>query len=295
MKKLFFAIYAIAFALVQTSCNSYQEVGSCDGANIIAKSTKAGKVYGIKWKQEAALPPSFLFYGEGIGSGTVYFSNDKKVCYLFDNTGVEVLSGRRSAGKKLNFEPIPIVVKNEPFAHRVLGDAAQYYGNMFNFGKYYLFEIADGTWYALFSNAMFQIYGPFKKFFPGCSGYMYQDVKTGKWGAVATQRSKLGNQGLYRITIDEQDLFEPQYDEVIEVIRSAGEHVWFARKGSAWSAISISVGEAANTTEIKDVSVDQRLLNKVLKMPIRKEASGRGNKLTPGQKIGNNKSSVAFL
>lgn len=300
MRKLFFfTVYAIAFATVLSSCNTPQYVGRCDGAEVISKSSKEGKVYGLRWKEEVVLPPSFLFFGEGIGSGTVYFSNDKKVCYLFDNTGVEVLSGRRSIKKKLDFEPVPIVVKGGPFPHQVLGRSAQYYGNMFNFGKYYLFEIADGTWYALFSNAMFQIYGPFKQFFPGCSGYMYQDVKTGKWGAVATQRVRSGDQGLYLITIDEQDLFEPQYDEVIEVVRSAGEHVWFAKKGDVWSSISISVGEDANTTAVKDVAVDQRLLNKVLKMRLRTEAQGRqdglSTKLVPNQRVGTTEASVAFL
>ena len=300
MKKLFFlTVYVMVCGLFFSSCGSYQDVGQCGGANIIAKQTKGGKVYGLRWQQEVALPPSFLFFGEGIGSGTVFFSNDKKVCYLFENTGAEVLSGRKSIKKKLDFEPVPIIVKSGPFPHQVLGSAAQYYGNMFNFGKYYRFEIADGTWYALFSNAMFQIYGPFKQFFPGCSGYMYQDVKTGKWGAVATQRVRSGNQGLYRITIDEQDLFEPQYDEVIEVVRSAGEHVWFAKKGDVWSSISISVGEDANTTAIKDVAVDQHLLNKVLKMRLRTEAQGRrdglSTKLVPNQRVGTVEASVAFL
>ena len=85
MKKLFLAIYVVALVMALPSCESYQAIGDCDGAYIIAKPSKDGRVYGIRWEDEAALPPSFLFFGEGIGSGTVYFSNDKKVCYLFSS------------------------------------------------------------------------------------------------------------------------------------------------------------------------------------------------------------------
>lgn len=296
--KNFFVLFAVAMATMLVSCNRVENAGSCGAVDLVSKTTKQGKRFGIRFGKETVLYPQFAYFGQGISDGTIYFSNDRKVCYLFNLWGEEVLTKRKSNGKELGFTPVPIVVKEEEFAHQIIDPAKRYFGDIFNRGDFYLFEIADGSYYALFDNVGHQVYGPVKYFHPGSSGYIYQDVKTEKIGAKAFQKIDISG-GRYLITVDEQVLFNPEYDEIIEVLPSPGVYVWYARKGQQWSAKQITIYEGDTPTKIETVSVNSKLLNRIRNMQIQDKAKGRRDGirtvLIPGQRIGTQEASVVFL
>lgn len=307
MKKI---LLLISLAVTIVSCENVKHDGYVQDVELASKQTKDGIVYGTFYRG-IGVPPTFHHFGAGITSGTIYFSNDKKVAYLFESDGTEVLTGRKCNPKKLDFEPVPILTR--PDGHKVKDRADYYYGNIFCRGDYYLLPIADGTVYAAFTRSiLYDVFGPYKKFFPGCSGYMYQDIKTGKWGAVGYQVMNL-NRDRYLTSLSKQDLFAAEYDEIIEVVKRPTKsytfvsnqadkyvkHVWFARKGDKWSSYKVNI--SIEDSEVSPITVDQQLLNRVRSMKIRTKAQGResqiwvSTELVPNQRIGTKEASVVFL
>ena len=288
--KNFFVLFAVAMATMLVSCNRVENAGSCGAVDLVSKTTKQGKRFGIRFGKETVLYPQFAYFGQGVSDGTIYFSNDRKVCYLFNLWGEEVLTKRKSNGKELGFTPVPIVVKEEEFAHQIIDPAKRYFGDIFYPGDYFLFELADGNVYALFVyHARYFSFGAYQKFVPGNTGFAYK--QNNKWGAKAAQM--IAEQTLIE-TISEQEIFPAEYDEIIEVVKSRTSCVWFARKGNNW--VSCMIGEDCI---VRSVAVDTKLLNRVRNMRIQDKAKGRrdgiSTVLIPGQRIGTQEASVVFL
>lgn len=297
--KNFFVLLAVATAAMFSSCTQVKDAGYCGVVELVSKTTKQGKRFGVKFGGEVVIPPVFHGFAEGIDPTSIYLfpPENKNVVYLFDNRGVEILTGRRSGKKELGFEPVPIKVKEDADAHRISSPGRTYFSRIFDVGDYYLFDIADGTCYALFKHWGCRVYGPYRKFFPGSSGYMYQDVKTGKWGAMAAERTLTDGYGHTKERIEEQKVFAPEYEQVIEVVHPQDVHVWFARKGNQWEAKRIVLSK--DSAKITNVAVDRNLLNRVLKMSLRTEAKGKvewiNEVLAFGQRVGTQEASIAFI
>ena len=288
--KNFLVLLAVAFATLLVSCNRVKDVGFYYAVELVSITTGQEEKFGIKFDGEIVLYPQFPYYGQGISDGSIYFSNDKKVCYLFDLWGEEILTKRKSNAKELDFDPVPIVVKDEDYAHQILDPAERYFGNIFYPGKYYLFSLADGNVYALFAyGSRYFPFGSYQKFFPGNTGFSYK--RANKWGATAAQ---MESRQTLKETISEQEIFPAEYDEIIEVVKSRTSCVWFARKGNNW--VSRAIGEDGI---VRPAAVDTKLLNRVRNMRIQNKAKGRRDGmwtvLIPGQRIGTKEASVVFF
>ena len=283
--KNFFKLLVVAVATILVSCNQVEFAGDCGKVTLVSKTTKQGKLYGIKSPdKKIAIYPQFSYFEPGFDDYTIYFSNDRKEWYLFDWWGREILTDRTSRGvdgkKELGFTPVPINKKES-------GERSTYFGNLFRDGEYFLFKLTGGGVYALFDKSYQYIYGPYEDFFAGSSGFSYK--QNNKWGA----RTELNK---------EQEIFPAEYEEIIEAVTRTSDgwfgykvtYVWFARKGKEWTSCQIGKDGI-----VKPVSVNVRLLNRVRNMQIQDGFRARkdivSTELIPGQRAGTKETSVAFL
>ena len=307
----------ISLAVTIVSCENLKvEYSNNHSTMIVSRETKDGTRYGVGYdnpnKQvKASTPVIFSKYSIETQDGMAFYlyAPDGKTFYFFDRYGRDILSGNTCNQKELT-GLIPIV--NDGKQHK-LSDAERYYGKIFGIGRdYFTFTTQSGDVYAVVYNTSYAALGPYKNFFPGFSGYMYQDVQTGKWGARALvdlhSDAKDRNED-----IDTPVLVRPEYDEIIEV-QSKNANTLFARKGQQWEAYELAeklvvykrgqvVVSSKTVIKANKISVNRNLLNRALKMQLQKEAKWTTNPdalavvpiLAHGQRIGTKEASVAFL
>ncbi len=273
MKRLFFlTVYAMVCALLFSSCGApIKDVGNVvkhSGIYVISQEQEDGTtLYGAKYQDKVSIPPAFDRFEAAMDVDLVYAYKGAK-CALFHTDGTEVLSGRICGEKEIGFEPLWIDRSKD--ARLSQNSANTYCGKIFCCGEYYKFALQEGGFGILFlpmSNLL--PLGVYDEFLPGYFGYMFKD--DGGWGATFLRiREK---------TYDRLDIIiEPtflangeRFDEIIEVVKAEENSVWFARQGDVWRSFDVAL-KYGKLEHIEEVSVDSKLLTRVLKMPIRKEA-----------------------
>ena len=301
MKKLFF-LSVVIVAMVCTACENLQSAYEINGyTQIVSKDTKDGVLYGIGHDTpnhglKAETPIVFSDFAVASSGGYFLYSKDKRHCYLFDSQGRDVLSGKKAVSEELE-GLVPII--NNGKDHR-LTESEMYFKHVVGFrfvdaykNKYFILPVEGGNVYGVIYNGDFAAMGPFKKIFFGLYGFMYQDPTTGKWGARTLARSIVEAEER-NIERDTPTIFSPEYDEIIEVETPDKSSLWFARKGEVWSAKQV-----VTASQIKNVSVDQRLLSQVRKMKLGSTAKSTTKNgveiLAHGQRFGCPGASVAHL
>lgn len=306
MKKLF-VLTAIVVAMVCTSCENLQVAYGINGSTqVVYKETKDGILYGIgrdtpNHGLKAETPVVFSDYKialpSGFGGYAMYLPG-KNTYYLFDGDGRDVLSGKKATSPDLE-GLIPII--NNGKEHR-LTEAEMYYRHIVGFqfvddyiNSYFILPVEGGNVYGVIYNGDFAAMGPFKKIFFGLYGFMFQDPTTGKWGARTLANSVV--EAEYRnVERDTPLIFPSEYDEIIEVEKTDETNIWFARKGNVWSAKQV-----VTASQIKNIPVDQRLLDQVRRMKINSTAKATTEGwskiliLAHGQRVGNDESSFVHL
>ena len=244
---------------------------------VVEKVKRKGSLYGLMCNHKMVVPVHYNYWEEGINSHCWYFSSDGgKTKYLIDLWGREFITGKQATER--DFCPIPIVKAIKPDYK-----TGRYFENIFGIGHLWKFVTADGAMYAVFEeNARYagKKYGPYQDFFPGCGGYMYKDLSSGKWGANAEQYGEPYGSRIW--TIKPAPVAQPMYDKIIEVVRIYKPNIWFAYDGNKW----IALDETG-----KEVALNKALLNRVLAMKIQDKAC----KPLGNQRIGNNEISVVFI
>ena len=305
--KNFLVLLTVACALIVcASCNNLRVAYSLNGSTqVVCKDTKDGVRYGIGHDAPnnrivADTPVIFGSYDQAAYGfwGYILYSIDKRTAYFFSSDGREVLSGKKCDSPDLSGL---VAIKNDsnasyPFwvrdywRHIVGFDHHEWSNN-----RYFIFPTTDGNVYAVAYNGDYNVSGPHKKVLYGLHGFLYQDVKTGKWGARTIARSNLYAEHR-NVERDTPTIFAPEYDEVIEVEHRDGTSIWLARKGSVWTSRKV-----VTPSEIKNVPVNQQLLNRVRNMNISKtpkEAKGPNFGLpilAYGQRFGMAEASVVHL
>lgn len=320
MKKI---LLLISLVVTIVSCENLQREYPPKGfgvAHIVKKQTRNGVRYGVgtstprKNVYKALTPVVFSSYKETAdGAAYFLFSEDGKSYYMFDLYGADILSGNTNTSSLDNFVPILNDGKN----HK-LTEAETYYRHIvrYDFTKehnlerngYYIFPTLDGSVYGVICTNGYLSVGPYKQMRFGLKGYMYQDIQTGKFGAktVADLQATAGyiKEQYPSFDVERQlnkltpVIFAPEYDEIIEVEVNNKRDIWFARKGDKWLA-----KEVVKTSKVQDIALDQKLLNRVLKMQPRKEAKWTTNPealavvpiLAHGQRVGTQEMSIAHV
>lgn len=310
----------ISLAVTIVSCENLQrECAVNSSTTIVKKQTSNGVRYGIgcdtprKNVYKALTPVVFSSY-KRTTNDVVYFlfSEDNKVYYMFDIHGVDILSENSNTSSLDDFIPI----LNDGKDHR-LTEAETYYRHIVRYdymrefdqqkNGYYIFPTLDGSVYGVICTSGYLSVGPYQQMRFGLKGYMYQDVQTGKFGAKAITRLQT-YPGYIKEKYPSCDvehqfdlltpvIFAPEYDEVIEVEVNKRD-IWFARKGNKWYA-----KELIQNSKVQDMAVDQKLLNRVLKMQLQKEAKWTTNPyalakthiLAYGQRVGTKEMSIVYL
>ena len=331
MKKF---LFLICLAVTIVSCENLQTEYSVNGlTKIVKKETKHGTRYAVgcnipkKNAVKALTPVVFTSYKKVTDSFAAYFfyTENSKTYYMFDGYGADVLSGTINTSSLESFIPI----LNDGKDHRLTGNTADtYYRHMVKYdidvgGDYFILPTLDGSLYGVIRAYGFLSVGPYKQMRFGLTGYMYQDLKTGKYGAKTvadlesspgcTKRNVVESEIQRRLDLLTPTIFSPEYDEIIEVEINAKwvggvmtarkvrdkRNIWFARKGDIWIA-----KEAVGARNIKDIPVDQKLLNRVLKMQILSEPRSQKSNDVPaaaidilaiGQRFGSAEMSIAHL
>ena len=231
---------------------------------------------------------------------------------MFDIHGVDILSENSSTSSLDDFIPI----LNDGIDHK-LTEAETYYRHIVRYdymrefdqkrNGYYIFPTLDGSVYGVICTSGYLSVGPYKQMRFGLKGYMYQDVQTGKFGSKAITRLQTYPGYIkekypsfdveHQFNLLTPVIFAPEYDDVIEVEVNKRD-IWFARKGNKWYA-----KELIKNSKVQDIAVDQKLLNRVLKMQLQKEAKWTTNPyalakthiLAYGQRVGTKEMSIVYL
>lgn len=300
MRKLFLLI-AVIVAMVCASCENLRVAHSVNGyTQIVCKDTKEGTLYAVGSDTpnglKAETPVVFSGYAfalSGEHGGYFLYLQDKRSYYFFDSQGRDVLSGKKPENPDLE-GLIPII--NDGKDHR-LTEEEMYYKHIVGFrhrdayrNNYFIFPVEGDNVYAVVYNGDFAAMGPFKRVLFGLHGFMFQDPTTGKWGARTLANSVV--EAEYRdVERDTPTIFAPEYDEIIEVEKTDKTSIWFARKGDIWYSKQV-----VTASQIKNVPVDQSLLNRVRKMKINSVAKSTKKNwvdiLAHGQRFGFKEASV---
>ena len=273
MKRLFFlTVYAMVCALFFSACDApIKDVGHVvkfSAIYVVSQEQEDGTtLYGAKYQDRISIPPVFDRFEAAMEIGLVYAYKGTK-CALFHIDGTEVLSGRICGEKEIGFEPLWIDKSQEP--RQSLESANIYCGQIFCCGEYYKFALENGKFGILFLPMSQSLpLGPYDDFLPGFFGYMFKD--NGGWGATFLRiREKTYDR--LDMTIEPTSLANGErFDEIIEVVKKKTNSVWFARKGNSWRSFDVAL-EYGKLKHIKEIPVDSKLLAKVLKMPVRKQA-----------------------
>lgn len=304
MKRLFFlTVYVMVCVLFFSSCKVFapkvEDVGNVvkhSAIYVVSQTQEDGStLYGAKYQGHISIPPVFDRFEAAMQLDMVYaYKGDK--CALFNIDGTEVLSGRICGEDELGFEPAWIDQTQEP--RQNLEGAGTYCGQIFCCGEYYKFAMENGGKGVLFlpmSNIL--PLGIHDDFLAGYFGCMFKD--NGGWGAMFLRiREKTYNR--LDIIIEPTDMAGGErFDEIIEVVRTKENSVWFARKGNVWRSFDVEL-EYGKLKHIKEVPANQKLLTKVLKMPVRKKARtlsyfDLASNQRVGIKDGNGGASVVFF
>ena len=162
-------------------------------------------------------------------------------------------------------------------------------------GRHYRVNTQKGC-FALFYDqnlAQWYQYGPFEDYIGGCSGYMFKDVKTGKWGVAQYGHwDDLGDKDSYgrrRLTLDARWKFRyernhiiirPIYERVLNVSywdcnaidggrRGYGKKSdvrWYTYDGKKWTAFDID----GKPTAIRDSELQAALRTTPYNMKLRR-------------------------
>lgn len=278
MKKLLFIILA---SLCLASCWPQKVVDSETTVVYLHKKSKkspSGELWGVSYRDKMVIPVEYAWKKRGTSNYTIFLSNDDwQTMYLYYEYGEEVFTDLPV--NLYGFEPVAITSHQSFTAKEDL-----YGGKMFNYGDYHYFRTDKNYVYMLFYGGYgHHAYGPFLEAVPGCGGYMFKDIETGKWGAHAYQHVE--GYGTLRTTVVSRQVAPPQYDEVMEVATKDAQYYWFVRSGEQWSCID---------EHAKTVSFKTSLFNQARKLKLQ-EKSRMPNGKFPAQRIGVEGASVAFL
>lgn len=317
MKKF---LLLISLAVTIVSCENLQkEYPQYASTTIVKKQTSNGVRYGIgcdtpkKNVYKALSPVVFVDYKPASTFEYFLFPEDSKIYYMLNNYGEEVLSGTSNTKNTDGF--VPII--NDGRDHQ-LTEAEKYYGQIVGWewyngsvkSFYYILPTIDNCVYGVICTYECLAIGPYQQMRFGLKGYMYQDAKTGKFGAKAVastwsttgniKKSYIGSETEIerQLNLRTPVIFTPEYDEIIEVKVNDKRDIWFAHKGNKWIA-----KEVVKTSKVQDIAVDQKLLNRVLKMQPQKEAKWRidpndlypSHRLAYGQRVGTKEMSIVYI
>ena len=307
MKKVFiilgFAAFAVAVFFYSKGQPKITDEGYLSGSavNLISQETDQGKLWGVK----GVLPPQFKKIISGLDMYTVLcYPQEGSGVYLFTSSGEEVLTGRMSGNREIGFDPLRI---RESQAKMLKEQSDYYFGNIFCCGTRYVFGLTDGRICNLFlpMEEDYKPFGPYQEFIPGCTGYMFKD-DTGKWKANLLRIRTRTYDRLDRAFGNKPLVPDQEFDQIIEVklkekfldlsgIFKKIECAWFLRSGDKWREFLVehSTGQEGI---IQEVQVDQKLLNRALKMRINQRAKGRSSfDIAYPQRVGTEGASVVFL
>ena len=277
---------------------------SGSAVHLISTETDQGKLWGAKSGDRISLPPQFKKIISGLDMYTVLcYPQEGSGVYLFTKEGKEVLTGRISGNKEIGFDPLRI---RESQAGMLKEPENYYYGKIFCCGSRYHFGLTDGRICNLFRPMdKYMPFGPYREFMPGCTGYMFKD-ETGKWKANLLRiRERTYNR--LDVGFDNKPLVLGQgFDQIIEIklkeklldfsgVSKKIECAWFLRSGDKWREFLVEHSTAREGI-VQEVPVDQKLLNRALKMRINPTAKGRSSfDIAYPQRVGTEGASVVFL
>lgn len=210
--------------------------------------TKGKTLWGVETENQRRLEPIFDAIDNTAFPYRAYLATKDGVTIMYDYWGNPLC------------DSIP-VIRSESY-HSNLGGTGvpgAYYEVNTKKGRFCLYYNKDmAEWYH---------YGPFEACVGGCSGYMFKDIKTGKWGVAKYGRwDDLGDRDSYgrrRMTLDAQWKFryernhvivQPVYERVLNVSyvavgtidggrRGYGKESdvrWYAYDGTKWIAFDIN-------------------------------------------------------
>ncbi len=178
---------------------------------------------------------------------------------------------------------------DDDLSFEYLGNGFNYGKNIFAEGEYVLLKGKEDKTALFFVDEMtkygwvdFVTFGPYKEFFPGCGGYIYQDLFSDKWGVYACRWIKTKDGFCLSFKIN-QEVALPEFDRVVEVCNlKQKKSVWLVKKDGLWTGLN-SEGSVVNITS--------KQLSKVLMMPVSKQFDEKKQE----QRIGTETASVAFV
>lgn len=300
------AVFGVAAFFISENSVKIKDEGYpfSSAVHLISTETDQGKLWGAKSGDRISLPPQFKKIISGLDMYTILcYPQEGSGVYLFTGEGEEVLTGRMSGNKEIGFEPLRIC---EDQAEMLKEPENYYYGKIFCCGSRYRFGLTDGRICNLFMPMdKYMPFGPYREFMPGCTGYMFKD-ETGKWKANLLRiRERTYNR--LDVGFDNRPLVPGQgFDEIIEVLQTERytdfsgmfrtvECAWFLRSGDKWREFLV---EHSTDQEgiVQEVPVDQKLLNRALKMRINQRAKSRSSSnIAYPQRVGTKEASVVFL
>lgn len=225
--------------------------GATDEFRFVERSHMGNKLYGMQkeyldgdWKDVIPTKYSDLRFHGGM---IVADFNDGSSTYLYSRAG----------------EPILKDVNIKDFNYYRNNNAYNFYKRRFALGDYVVADTEDGR-YALFVDDCLETFGwisiekfgPYKDFIPGCSGYMFQDLQSKKWGYHIYKYDRM-SVAYPPECVENYILLDPEYDQVIEYYNptSVSSGLIFAYKDGLWSAFD---------KQGKKVDYPQELLNNIL-------------------------------
>lgn len=253
MRKSFILLIA---AFLLCSCNTIHYLNDGSGACYI--KTAKGKVWGIGWLDQCYIYPEFESVSRHWDTGGwVVF---KEGYFYFYDVNVQLMCNGEALLTNLR----------EHDAYWGAGCLDELYKTKSQSGTYMIYD--SNT----LPSSQTPVYGPFKDFITGHTGYMFKDVQTGRWGV-----GKYGdweNTGYTGITAPKHRfipcdsvIIAPKYDKIVNIAyerRDAwpkgylkeSDIKWYCQDENGWVGFDM---------EGKPISVDKNLLNRALKIKVK--------------------------
>lgn len=150
--------------------------------------------------------------------------------------------------------------------------------------------------------AKWYCYGPFKEYVPVMAGYLFKDIRTGKWGVGKYGEWTLDEYALdylkrARLTPTKDILLPAQYEKIVSVLdsyrdaywalgyKNKSDVRWYCYDGNQWYGFDID----GNSME-----VNQTVLKQALNMPVQTSIKRNRNGM-PNQRLGIEEASVFMI
>lgn len=237
-----------------------------DGSGACYINTAKGKLWGIGWLDKCYIYPEYesVSRHSGTGGWIAYKAGN----FYFYDVDVQLMCNGEALLTNLR--------EHETYMGK--GCLDELYKGKSDSGIYMIYD--SNTLHS----SQTPVYGPFKDFIPGHTGYMFKDVQTGRWGVGKYGSWEKYNpeawipDSRYRFTPCDSVLIAPQYDKIVNIAYERGDSwpqgyfkksdiQWYCHGENGWVGFDI---------DGKPKRVDKTLLNRALKMeadPIRKQVT----------------------